>query len=173
MVCCFVGHRKINKTAELEKTLYEIVEKMITDNRVDSFLFGSKSEFDELCHKVVTDLKERYDYIKRIYVRAEFLYIDDNYKNYLLQRYDDTYYPEKIINAGKAAYVERNYEMIDKSDFCVVYYDQGYFPQKKKKACTDLTGYQPKSGTKLAYDYVLKNNVKIINVLDKVEKIDI
>lgn len=58
MVCCFVGHRKINKTAELEKTLIEIIEKMITDNRVDSFLFGSKSEFDELCHKVVTDLKK-------------------------------------------------------------------------------------------------------------------
>lgn len=40
-------------------------------------------------------VKEEYPDIKRIYVRAEFPYINDDYKNYLLKSYEDTYYPEK------------------------------------------------------------------------------
>lgn len=60
--------------------------------------------------------------------------------------------------------------MIDRSNFCVVYYDDAYIPPKSNKSCIGLTGYQPKSGTKLAYDYALKNNIKIINVLDNVQK---
>ena len=43
--CCFVGHRKIEQTAELEERLYNEVEKMI-DSGVNTFYFGSKSEFD-------------------------------------------------------------------------------------------------------------------------------
>ena len=78
---------------------------------MDTFLFGSKSEFDRLCLKLVTKLKEKYPHVKRIYVRAEFPYINDDYMAYLLKSYDDTYYPEKLIGSGKAAYVERNYEM--------------------------------------------------------------
>ena len=79
--CCFFGHRKINETAELKNKLYEVIEDLIVNKKVDTFLFGSKSEFDELCHSVVTAMKEKYSYIKRIYVRAEFAFIDDSYKN--------------------------------------------------------------------------------------------
>jgi len=64
-------------------------------------------------------------------VRAEYPYIDEDYKNYLLEHYEETYYPEKIVNAGKAAYVERNCEMINSSSVCVVYYDESYTPKRK------------------------------------------
>ena len=111
----------------------------------------------------MTELKEKYSHIKRIYVRAEFQYIDDNYRKYLLQDFEDTYYHEKIMNAGKAVYVERNYEMIDKSKYCVVYYDENYAPPRRKNSRRDLTDYQPKSGTKLAYDYAVKK-CEVINI---------
>ena len=55
--CCFFGHRKIDETAELKNRLYEIIENLIVNENVDTFLFGSKSEFDDLCHKIVTNLK--------------------------------------------------------------------------------------------------------------------
>ena len=83
----------------------------------------------------------------------------------MLQKYEDTYYPSKIIGAGKAAYVERNFEMIDKCNFCVIYYDENYTPAKKRSKRKDLTGHQPKSGTKIAYDYAIKKGVKIINII--------
>ena len=114
---------------------------------------------------MVTDLKEKYPHIKRIYVRAEFPYIDDSYKKYLLESYEDTYYPEKMINAGRAAYVERNYEMIDNSSYCICYYDENYAPPKRRNSRRDLTDYQPKSGTKLAYDYAVSRRLTVYNTL--------
>ena len=139
--CCFFGHRTINETEELKSKIIEIIEKLIVDENVDTFLFGSKSRFNSLCLELVTVIKEKYPHIKRVYVRAEYPYISEHYKNYLLESYEDTYYPEHIIGAGRASYVERNYEMIRKSQYCVVYYHEECAPTKRK------------SGTKIALDY--------------------
>ena len=70
--CCIFGHRKINETEELKTKVYNTVEGLITRENVDTFLFGSKSQFDSLCLEQVTNLKEKYPYIKRVYVRAEY-----------------------------------------------------------------------------------------------------
>lgn len=148
--CCFFGHRTINETEELKAKLYKTIENLIVNDNVDTFLFGSKSRFDSLCLELVTKLKEKYPHIKRIYVRAEFPVISDNYKDYLLESYEDTYYPEKIIGSGRAAYVERNFEMINQSRFCVVYYDESYAPSKRK------------SGTKIALAYAIKHQKTIL-----------
>ena len=163
--CCFFGHRKIKVTDDLVNRLKDIVEDLIIKNEVDVFLFGSKSMFDELCLKVVTELKQKYPHIRRIYVRAEFPYIDEDYRSYLLKSYDHTYYPDRIIKAGKAAYVERNYEMIDNSSYCVIYYDKNYKPPKRKNSKSDATEYQSNSGTKLAYDYAVKKGLEIANLV--------
>lgn len=148
--CCFFGHREIIETEELKNQLRETIERLITDEKIDTFLFGSNSRFDSLCLETVTKIKEKFPHIKRIYVRAEFPYINNIYKSHLLERYEDTYYPEKIIGAGKAVYIERNREMIDNSCFCIIYYDSAYAPQKRK------------SGTKIALDYAIKEKKKII-----------
>ena len=142
--CCFFGHREINETEELKSKLIDIIEKLIVDENVDTFLFGSKSRFNSLCLELVTEIKEKYPHIKRIYVRAEYPDINDQYTNYLLESYEDTYYPEHIISSGRAAYVERNYEMIVNSYFCIVYYDDANAPTTRK------------SGTKIALDYAIK-----------------
>ena len=151
--CCFFGHRTINETKELKSKLKEIIEKLIVEKQADTFLFGSKSRFNSLCLELVTEIIEKYPNIKRIYVRAEYPDINEHYKNYLLESYEDTYYPEHIIGSGRAAYVERNYEMIDKSKFCIVYYDEPNAPTTRK------------SGTKIALDYAVKQGKQIINIV--------
>lgn len=148
--CCFIGHRKINETEELNERVYTEIERLITEEKVDTFLFGSRNDFNYLCLDIVTEIKEKYPHVKRIYVRAEYPYISDSYRQGLLDRYDDTYYPEHIIDAGRAVYVERNYEMIDKSKFCVIYYDENYSPKNRK------------SGTKIALEYAIKKKRIII-----------
>ena len=150
--CCIFGHRKINETEELKSKLIEVVEKLIVEKQVDTFLFGSKSRFNSLCLELVTKIKEKYPHIKRIYVRAEYQDINEQYTNYLLESYEDTYYPEHIIGSGRAAYVERNYGMIDKSRYCIVYYDELNAPTTRK------------SGTKIALDYAIKKGKQIINI---------
>lgn len=163
--CCFFGHRKICETPDLVERLTITIKELIEQKAVNTFLFGSKSEFDDLCFKVVTNLKEQYPFIKRVYVREAYPDIGESYTNYLLESYEETYFLEKFRNAGRASYVERNQEMIIKSDFCVVYYDKNYSPPRRKNSRKDLTDYQPKSGTKLAYDYAEKKGLIIINII--------
>ena len=149
--CCVFGHREIDETAELRAQVTREMERLITEEKVDTFLFGSKSRFNDLCLALVTQLKEQYPHIKRVYLRAEFPHIDQDYMAYLLQSYEDTEYPEGLLGAGKAVYVERNYEMIRRSRFCIVYYKEEYSPSTRK------------SGTKTALDYARKKGREIIS----------
>ena len=150
--CCFFGHRNITETEEVKAKLNAIVEKLIVERQVDTFLFGSKSSFNSLCRETVNKLKEKYPHIKRVYVRAEYPHISEDYKEYLLESYEDTYYPKKILNSGRAVYVLRNYDMIDQSYYCVVYYNELNVSTSHK------------SGTKIALDYAIKKCKNIIRV---------
>ncbi len=149
-ICCFIGHREINVTDELKEKLRVVIERLITDESIDTFLFGSKSHFDDLCYDIVTEIKKKYSHIKRIFVRAEYPYIDESYKAYLLENYEDTYFPKLVLGAGKASYVKRNYEMIENSRFCIVYYKANYNAKGRR------------SGTKIALVYAEKKKKNII-----------
>lgn len=155
--CSFFGHRKIAVTDEMKARLCREIENLIVNEGVNTFLFGSKSEFDNLCYDVVSDFKVKYPDIKRVYVRAAYADVDKSYTDYLLEYYEYTYFPEKIRGAGRASYVERNREMIVNSKFCVVYYDKNYLPPLQN-------GYRRRSGTAIAYDFALKNKNEIINL---------
>lgn len=148
--CCFIGHRIIEDTPALRAELYVTIEGLITGQRVDTFLFGSRSAFDALCLKVVTKLKEKYPHIKRIYVRAECPKLDDERKAVLSERYEASYFPHQVLGAGKAVYVKRNIEMIDKSRFCVMYFDEEYVQTAQK------------SGTKIVFDHAVRQGKEII-----------
>lgn len=160
--CCFFGHREINDTEDLRLKITETVELLINEKGVDAFLFGSKSTFDKLCLELVTEIKKKYPHIKRVYVRAEYPYIDEGYERFLLQSYDETYFPQKILGAGKSVYIERNYEMVNRSKYCIVYYDEDYIPRTKKQKDNAFLSPKPrKSGTSLALDYAVRKEKEI------------
>jgi uncharacterized phage-like protein YoqJ len=160
-VCCFIGHRKIQKTQMLVNRLTTTIENLILNKNVGVFLFGSKSQFDDLCLEIVTRLKQSYPHIKRVYVRSMYQNIGKDYETYLLSLYDETYFPKNLVRAGKSAYVQRNRAMIDGSDYCVFYYDKNYVPQRAKKYFDFLPS---KSGTSVAFEYAQSKKVEIINV---------
>ena len=58
--CCFFWHRKIEYTKELENKIYENAENLILNENVTTFYFGSNSEFNSLCHNIITALKQKY-----------------------------------------------------------------------------------------------------------------
>ena len=150
MICCFFGHRTINETELLKKQLYEIIENLIRDKNTDTFLFGSKSRFNDLCYETTTKLLTKYPHIKRVYVRAEYPDIDDSYEKYLLKKYEDTYYPERALGARRGVYIERNFDMIRKSQICVVYYNEDCLPTTRK------------SGTGIALSYAKRLKKQLI-----------
>lgn len=164
MKVCFIGHRAIQKTKELVSSLNETIVSLINKGAT-TFLFGSMSEFDDLSWKTVTALKIKYPFIKRVYVRSVYPYIDKNYEKFLLESYEETYFPPKLENAGKCSYVERNYEMIDYSTYCVFYYNENYVPPLSRQSKHNaLLLSKRNSGTKNAYNYAKRKNKTIINL---------
>lgn len=152
MIATFIGHRKISVVNNLYSKLKELILNLVDHKGVNIFLFGSASQFNDLCLKVVTELKTIRPTITRIYVRAEYTNITEEYKRYLLTMYDETFMPDNIVNAGKAAYVERNNYMIDLADICIFYYNENYSIPLKN------------SGTRLAFNYAIVKRKEIINL---------
>lgn len=152
--CAFIGHRKIEKTETLIRRLAQTVNSLINEG-VDTFLFGSRSAFDDLSYEIVTELKEIYTHILRVFVRAEFEYIGQDYHDYLLTFYEETYFAEQAHNAGYRSYVKRNQAMIDKCDVLVTYCDSTYTPTTRTK-----------SGTIMAMEYAQKKQKRIINLFE-------
>lgn len=177
-VCCFFGHRETEITEELKEKLKEVIEDLIVNHNVITFLFGSRSKFDNLCHLVVTELKEKYSNIKRIAYtcRSESCILESeklewekiyscffNKKTYLLGVEEEFEHKNKYVS-GRASYVERNQSMINHSDYCIFYYDENYKPKMRKRAKRDISYYQPKSGTQLAYNYAKQKRKILINL---------
>ena len=68
--CSVFGHSTIEITKELENKLFEIFKKLI-DKGCENFYFGGFGMFDELCHKIVSELKIIYNHIKRIFCLSD------------------------------------------------------------------------------------------------------
>ena len=103
MIATFIGHRKIQNCERLTEQIKRTVLNLIDEKQVDTFLFGSRSAFDDLC-------------------------------------------------------------MIDKADICIFYYNENYQPPLKLATKKRIFSFQPKSGTKIAYDYAVQKKKTIINL---------
>ena len=165
--CSFFGHRKIEETEKLKIHLQSVIINLIENENVKIFLFGSRSEFNSLCHNIVTKLKKSYPSIQRraytcqsetCTLEKERAYWEKIYLNFqkrpvtLLGVEEEIEHKTKY-EAGRASYVERNQAMINNSDFCVFYYNKNYVPPTKTN-----------SGTKIAYEYAMRKKKKVINL---------
>lgn len=167
--CSFFGHRKINLTNDLRQKVSEAIENLIIKYNIQIFLFGSKSEFNDLCHFIVSELKDRYPNIKRICytcksesctLEKERQELEKVYSRYINQEFHLLGFEEEFehktkYNAGRASYIERNQAMIDDSEYCLFYYNEKYVPPTKTN-----------SGTKIAYEYARRKNKKITNLFN-------
>ena len=150
--CSFFGHRKIEITEELKQKVKEVIEDLIVNHNVLIFLFGSRSDFDYLCHLVVTELKEKYPNIKRIAytcrsetctLESERAHWEEVYSHFRKEKVTLLGVEEEVehkskYTSGRASYVKRNQAMINDSDYCVFYYDENYKPQKRKYKKSDV-----------------------------------
>lgn len=178
MKCCFIGHRKIIETKELKQRLKNTIENLIKEKQVRTFIFGSRSEFDFLCHQIVSNLMSIYPTIERVVYtcKSELAILKENkteieklFSNAFKQDINLCEYEKEIehktkFTSGKASYIERNQSMIDDSDYCIFYYDENYKPQKRKYKKSNVFEYQPNSGTALAYKYATSKKKNIINL---------
>lgn len=178
--CCFIGHRKIEVTESLKQSLKDTIINLITSHNVLYFLFGSKSEFNNLCYMIVNELKKQYQNIKtvaytcnsevcflereRISWQNIYSHIEGAENQALI--FDDEVKLKSQYSSGRTVYIERNKSMINDSDYCVFFYDDLYKPKIKQKSCY-LIKCLPNSGTALAYKYACSKKKMIINLHKK------
>ena len=167
--CSFFGHRNINANNDLKQKVKNCIEELIINYNVQTFLFGSKSNFNDLCHLAVSELKEKYPNIKRVFYtcksegctleiereKYEIIYSRLLNQKIRLLGFEEEFEHKSKYEAGRASYVERNQAMINDSDFCIFYYNKNYVPSTKTN-----------SGTKLAYEYAVRRKKKIINLFE-------
>ena len=165
--CSVFGHRKIEASNALKQSVKECIEGLIVKHNVLSFLFGSKSNFDDLCHSVVSELRKKYPNVKRICytcksegctLETEREKCEKAYSRFLnreihLLGFEEEFEHKTKYDAGRASYIERNQAMIDDSDFCIFYYNENYVPSTNTN-----------SGTKIAYEYAVRKKKKVINL---------
>lgn len=178
MVVCFIGHRTIANAEQVRAELFVTISALIEEG-ADTFLFGSRSDFDFLCWEVVTKLKEQYPHIKRIgysaphetaFTSQEERESSERFFSVMLRRevhyedYEESVSSVKLLNANKNVYIMRNQEMIESSDVCVFYYNKDYLPPKRKHSKRSLVDYQPKSGTAIAFAYATQKKKTILNM---------
>lgn len=180
MIVCFIGHRTVVDEEKIKNRLIDVVLTLIRKD-ADTFLFGSRSDFNSLCWEVVTELKEKYPNIKRVCYNAphetaftskeerencERLFSQMTKQEVHFADYEQTVNSQKALNANKNAYIMRNQEMIDASDVCVFYYNKDYLPPMRKSVIGYLPDYQPKSGTATAFAYATQKKKQIINLFE-------
>ena len=182
---CFIGHRTISVTDELKETIKNAIADLIIKENATFFLFGSRSQFDDLCHDIVSEFQKQYPNIVRISytckseaaimkedkIREEKIWSELLHKKVKIKDYDAEYEHPTKYSAGRGSYVERNQALIDDSDICVFYYDANYLPPRKKTSPKDIGDYQPKSGTKIAYEYAIKKKKRIINTSCSIKEV--
>ncbi len=143
---------------------------MIQNQNVKYFLFGSKSDFNNICHQIISSLQLEYSHIKKIaytcknesclFESEKKMWIELFYKKQIktnLLYFDEEFEHKTKFSAQKASYIERNKAMIDNSDYCIIYYNPLYLPYSNNN----------KSGTKIAYDYIIQKRKSFINIADK------
>ena len=166
--CCFIGHRKLDLKFPKEH-LYNLIKYLIINVGIRNFLFGSNSEFNDLCHQIVTSFKEIYPNIVRTnYPLSQNARVTPTGKLELEQTLKKLY--KKIFyicdydnfatatnSNGSFAYIKRNFFMIENANLVVVYL-------RDIKSKNNKTGQITNSGTKLAVDFAIKLKKDIIYI---------
>lgn len=172
MKCCFIGHRNIDDAQTTYNRLVCELSSIVESLPLRTFLFGSRSDFNDMCHTVVTELRDAYPDIKRIMyscksecacLESEREHTNQIFSKLLkkqieFQGYEEDYKFPNYLSAGRASYIERNKAMIDDSDICIFYFNEEY------------TRKNTRSGTAIAYDYAVRlskkqnGKPKIINI---------
>ena len=123
--CAVFGHRQIIVTNELINTLKDTFIDLIINKGVCIFYFGGFGEFDELCWKIITELKQcTFPNIKRVYVCEKEDYVNRPHKrpkNLNTDNYDEIVFFVLDFDYWYTAVYYRNIAIIDHSDFNIFY----------------------------------------------------
>ena len=112
--CAFFGHREYGYEAHRDFIKSSIVD-LIENYGVTQFYSGGRGAFDNLCARLVYELKAKYPFLKNTLVLSYLPTKKDEYG--LPELYDDSvYFLEKRV-PPRFAIVKTNEEMVRRAEF--------------------------------------------------------
>ena len=149
--CSVFGHSKIKITKELENNLKSTFKMLIAQENVKYFYFGGFGEFDDLCHSIITELKNEYPEVYRIFCLSDPRHqrLSKRPKWLKDEDYEEITYLDLNFDYWYTRIYYRNCEIIDHSDFVVFY-----------------VNHTEQSGAYKALQYAIKKKKQIINICD-------
>ena len=116
--CCGFGHRVL--LIDVEKSLREVMERLVKEQGVTEFFTGGMGEFDELFARVVRSMKRNDPRLRLVLVLPYLTRQVAIEKEWYESQYDEILIPAALDGVHpKAAITQRNRWMIDRSDFVV------------------------------------------------------
>lgn len=151
---CFTGHRTVEMTASLEKSLTDTLEFLIS-NGITDFYAGGAYGWDIICELTVIKMRKRYPHIKLHLILPCFAEEQiENWSNLWKRRYNYI-----LNNANNVEYVSehctkdcmkrRNARLVELADCCVCCYNEN----------------DRRSGTGQTLRMARKKGIEIINLL--------
>ena len=141
--CSFFGHRSIIDDVSVKQQLYEVVEELIVNQDVDTFLLGEMGDFEIIAGKVLQELKKKYPHIVRetILCFSEQLQRDSKVSS-------EWFHLDSAVSKCKrrGRIPKRNQMVVEQSDVIVCYINVPY------------------GGAYTAYKRAVKKNKRIINL---------
>lgn len=114
MIATFCGHSRISQSAEVEKWLYTVTQRLI-EQGITTFYLGGYGAFDSLAASVLRKQKKRYPQIELVLVLAYLKTRQD------ISYYDSTVYPPLEAVPRRFAISYRNRWMVESTDVIVAY----------------------------------------------------
>ncbi len=146
--CSCFGHSNVNITDDLIARTRMEINKAVADG-VRIFLFGGRSDFDDLCYDLVTEKRnaEPQLEIKRVFCFALDKQLKKPPKWFIRKEYEGLECPRKDFDYWYTAIYYRNIAMIDRSDLIL------FWVEKREN-----------SGAYKTYLYAVKKRKRIVNL---------
>lgn len=125
----FFGHRAINNFSYIEEQLENVIVELLYNKEYVEFLVGRNGEFDQLVSSTIRRLKKQYR-AENCYHTLVLPYDMAIYKNNVSSF--ESYYDQVDIYESfdkvhfKASILNRNYEMVDRSNLIVFYIEREF-----------------------------------------------
>lgn len=147
-VCSCFGHLDVDITDSLRERAKQEVEKAVADG-VRIFMFGGRSDFDDLCYDLVTEVRQQQPElgIKRVFCFALDKQLRKPPRWFQRKEYEALECPLKDFDWWYTSIYYRNCAMIDQSDLLLFWVEQ-----------------RENSGAYKTYEYAVRKKKAIVNL---------
>ena len=121
MKIAFFGPRKIGEAKGLSEKVTNAIQNLIAEAGADTFLFGERDEFVDLCYEAVTQFKGNDPQLRRVCVRGRDEALVQSRMQEYAARYDEMCYPDAFNGKQTVSVTARREAIIELCDAIVVY----------------------------------------------------